>query len=285
LAYEDIAGFDAELLINISGLLRDHELTGPIKTRVFLDLDPVFVQVWHAQGVDVGLDGHTHHATVGQGLQETSIPLDRPWIPTLPPVVLEDWPYAQRLEHDAFTTVGNWRSYGSVHWRGELYGQKAHAVRRLLDLPQLTAERLMPAVAIHPAEEADLRALSDHGWQLADPAQVAATPERYKRFVAGSKGELALAKAGYVDSRCAWFSDRSACYLAAGRPVVAHDTGFGRFLPAGQGLLAFQTAQGAVTAIEEVCSDYSRHRRAARALAEEYLDSDLVLTRLLEAVL
>ena len=94
-----------------------------------------------------------------------------------------------------------------------------------------------------------------------------------------------MAKAGYVDSRCGWFSDRSACYLAAGRPVVAHDTGFGRFLPCGDGLLAFSTAAEAAAAIERVRSDYEHHRQASRALAEEHFDSDIVLTRLLEAVL
>lgn len=136
-----------------------------------------------------------------------------------------------------------------------------------------------------PAEEADLSLLDAWGWQLADPAQLAPTPADYHRFVTGSKGELGFAKAGYVDSRCGWFSDRSACYLAAGRPVVAHDTGFDRFLPTGEGLLAFRTADEAVANLDRVCSDYPRHRAAARQLAEEHLDSDVVLTRLLEAVL
>jgi hypothetical protein len=283
-AYDDIAEFDAELLVNISGLLRDPELLAPIPVRLFLDLDPVFVQIWDAQGADVGLDGHTHHATVGQGLPGSVVPLEHEWIPTVPPVVLEDWPVADTLDHDAFTTVGNWRSYGSVEWDGTVYGQKAHAVRRLLELPGLTTERLLPALGIHPDEVADLEALAKHGWELVDPAEVAGTPDDYKRFVTGSKGELCLTKAGYVDAESGWFSDRSACYLAAGRPVVAHDTGFGRFLPAGEGLLAFATPQEAAGAIDLVCADYEYHREAARAIAEEHLDSDRVLTTLLEAV-
>jgi hypothetical protein len=285
LDYGDIAAFQADLLVNISGLLRDREIRDPVPTRLFLDLDPVFIQIWHAQGVDMGLDGHTHFATVGQGLAGSRVPLDRDWTPTLPPVVLDEWQFADRVVHDAFTTVGNWRSYGSVEWRGGRYGQKAHAIRRLIDLPQLTQERLLPALAIHPAEHEDLRALTEHGWELLDPAQIVATPDSYRRFVSGSKGEIALAKAGYIDSACGWFSDRSACYLAAGRPVVAHDTGFGRFLPTGEGLLAFRTAREAAGALYRVSSNYPLHRQAARAVAEEHLDSDLVLTRLLEAVL
>lgn len=285
ISYEEIADFDADLLLNMSGLLRDRELTAGIGVRVFLDLDPVFVQLWHAQGVDFGLAEHTHHVTVGQDLARAGVPLEHRWISTLPPVVLGDWPFARGLEHDAFTTVGNWRSYGSIEADGAFYGQKAHAARRLLELPRLTSAPLLPALAIDPGEEADLRALREHGWRLADPARVAATPETYRRFVSGSKAELGLAKAGYVDSDCGWFSDRSACYLAAGRPVVAHDTGFGRALPVGEGLLAFGTAREAAAAIERVCADYERHRAAARELAERHLDSDVVLSRLLAEVM
>ncbi len=285
LPYERLAGFGAELLLNMSGLLRDRELTAPIPVRVFVDLDPVFVQLWHAQGVDMGFDGHTCHVTVGLRLEQTGLPLDRRWIPTLPPVVLDDWPPGAAIEHDAFTTVGNWRSYGSVEYGGVRYGQKAHSVRRLLELPRLSPAPLLPALAIDPGERDDLQALRAHGWRLADPAAVAATPDDYRRFVSGSKGEVGLAKAGYVDACSGWFSDRSACYLAAGRPVVAQDTGFRCALPVGEGLLAFDDAHAAARAIGDVCGDYERHRATARAIAEERLASGVVLGRLLERVL
>jgi hypothetical protein len=285
LAYDELAGFDPDLLLNISGLLREAELFAPIPTRVFLDLDPVFVQIWHAQGLDMGVDDHTHHVTVAQDLSAARIPVDRTWISTLPPVVLQEWPVGSTLETDAFTTVGNWRSYGSVQWKGVVYGQKGHAVRRLLELPRLCSEPLLVALAIDPEESSDLAALAEHGWQLADPARVAGTPADYRRFVAGSKGELGLTKAGYIDSRCGWFSDRSACYLASGRPVIAADTGFGRWLPTGDGLLSYGTAAEAATALRRVAADYAHHRDAARAIAVQHLDSDRVLTRLLEKVL
>jgi hypothetical protein len=285
LQYEALAGFCADLLLNVSGMLDDPELVASVPTRVFLDLDPAFNQIWHAQGLHPTLPHHTRHVTVGVRLAGSALPLDREWIPTLPPVVLSHWPLAAAVETDAFTTVGHWRSYGSAEWDGTAYGQRAHAVRRLLDLPALTDQPLLPALAIHSDEVEDLRALRAHGWQLADPAQVAATPERYRRFVAGSRGEIGFAKAGYVDSRCGWFSDRSACYLASGRPVVAQDTGFDVALPVGEGLIAYSTGAQAAAALDAVAADYERHRRAARALAEEHLDSDRVLSRLLEAVL
>ena len=277
---------EADVLFNVSGMLRDEELVGPPPLRVFLDLDPAFNQLWHAEGIEMGFDLHNRFATVGLGLGEPECPVPtggREWLETLPPVFLPRW--EQALEPGAaFTTVGNWRGYGSVEWEGRRYGQKAHSLRKLLALPQLTSERLAPALAIHPEETDDLSALRRHGWELVDPLAVAGSPARYAEFVRKAKGEIGIAKEGYVESRCGWFSDRSACYLASGRPVVAQDTGFPRHLPTGEGLLAFSTAEEAAAAIDEVAADYERHAAAARGLAEELFDSRLVLTRLLDRV-
>jgi glycosyltransferase involved in cell wall biosynthesis len=163
-----------------------------------------------------------------------------------------------------------------------MYGQKAHSMRSLFDLPARCGADFELALAIHPGEAPDLRALAEHGWSLTNPAEVAGTPAAYHAFVAASRGEFGVAKSGYVLSRCGWFSDRSACYLACGRPVVAQDTGYGAFLPVGEGLLSFTSVSDAAAAIDRVEGDYERHARAARQLAEEHLDSDVVLTRLIE---
>jgi hypothetical protein len=268
-----------DLLLNVSGMLRDERVLGQTPIRVYLDLDPVFNQLWHAQGEDVGLDGHTHHVTVGHRVPPTG----HDWIPTLPPVVLERWPVAERIETDAFTTVGNFRAYGSIEHEGVRYGQKAHSLRPLVDLPRRADERFALALDIHP-DEPDLATLREHGWEVLDPRAVAGTPERYAAFVRGSRAELGIAKEGYVVSQSGWFGDRSAAYLASGRPVVAQATGFGERLPVGAGLFAFADTDEAVAAIEGIRADYGRHARAARAIAEEHLDSRLVLTRLLRAV-
>jgi glycosyltransferase involved in cell wall biosynthesis len=137
---------------------------------------------------------------------------------------------------------------------------------------------------VHPDERPDLASLAENGWELVDPNVVAATPHAYRAFIQGSRAEIGIAKSGYVVSRCGWFSDRSACYLASGRPVVAQDTGFSQFIPTGEGLFAFDDEDGALAAIEAVRRDYARHSRAARQLAEEHLDSDRVLARLLGCV-
>jgi hypothetical protein len=229
--------------------------------------------------------GHTHFVTIGQaiGRPDCAVPTcGLRWITTPQPVVLAHWPVAESLTFDALTTVGNWRGYGSIRHGGVLYGQKAHSLREFISLPTLTDERFMLALAIHPDEARDLDALAENGWSLLDPRSVAGTPASYRSFIQGSRAEFGIAKSGYVASRCGWFSDRSVCYLASGRPVIAQETGFSRFLPTGQGLFAFDTLDDVLAALDELKRDYARHARAARALAEEHFDSDRVLTRLLQ---
>ena len=274
----------ADVLLNVSGMLTDDDVLAEVPVRVYLDLDPAFVQLWHLGGIDMRLDAHTHFVSVSDAIGKTIPDCGRRWISTLPPVVLDQWPLAERVEHDALTTVANWRGYGSIEHEGAHYGQKAHSVRPLFDLPRHVAKRIALALAIHPGETADLAALREHGWDLLDPA-LASTPEGYRAFVQGSWAELGIAKSGYVVSDSGWFSDRSACYLASGRPVVAQDTGFGRRLPTGAGLFAFAGVDDVVAAVGELEADYDRHRRAARAVAEEHLAADRVLTRLLDRVL
>jgi hypothetical protein len=286
LPYAEIERFarEADLLLNVSGMLRDDRLLEPIPVRAFVDLDPGFNQVWAAEGFDFGLDRHTHCVTVGTriGAPDCAVPtLGRSWVPTLPPVALASWSPAAGAGR-AWTTVGNWRSYGSPTHEGVRYGQRAHSMRELIELPRRSDARFELALAIHPDERDDLAALGENGWGLVDPLAVADTPASYARFVRGSRGELGIAKQGYVASRGGWFSDRSAAYLASGRPVVAQDTGFGAALPTGVGLLAFADVDGATAAIEEVEADLDRHRRAARELAAEYFDAKRVLPALLE---
>jgi hypothetical protein len=277
----------ADILINISGMLTDMALIGHIPRRVYLDLDPGFNQLWHMSGIDMRFAGHTHFVTVGQavGGPGCAVPTcGLRWITTWQPVVLPFWPAAGPVVHDGLTTVGNWRGYGSIEHEGVFYGQKAHSLRRFLTLPTLARERFLLALAIHADEQSDLAALTQNGWILLAPERVAHTPAHYRRFIQGSKAEFGIAKSGYVLSRCGWFSDRSVCYLASGRPVIAQETGFSPFLPSGMGLLAFESSDDVLAGIAALQADYGAHARAARALAEEYFDSDKVLTRLLDLV-
>lgn len=278
----------ADILLNISGMLRDPVLTEPIPRRVFLDLDPAFNQMWQAQGIDMGFDRHSHFATIAWNIGQAGCTVPtcgRTWITTPQPIVLAQWPVASEIVHDGLTTVAHWRSYGSVTHDGIFHGQKAHAWRELTAVPTLTAEKCLPALAIHPDEVRDLAALRDAGWQLLDPAEHCGTPADYRRFVQGSKAELAIAKSGYVLSQCGWFSDRSVCYLASGRPVIAHDTGFTSRVPTGAGLFSFATTDDILAAIDAINADYPRHRRTAREIAEAQFDSHRVLPALLDGIL
>lgn len=282
------AARSSDLLINISGMLTDAALFEVIPRRVYLDLDPAFNQLWHAvEGIDVRFEGHTHFVTVGCsiGTPECHVPTcGRMWLPTLPPIMLSNWPMTPGRPGAAWTTVGNWRGYGSIEYHGVRYGQKVHSFRRFMELPGRTHARFRPALSIHPAEVNDLDALCANAWDVADPAAVAGTPDRYRQFIQGSKGELGIAKSGYVESQCGWFSDRSVCYLASGRPVVAQDTGFARCLPTGEGLFAFSTVDEAVDAIEAASIDYDRHCRRAREIAEAHFRAELVLSTLLQDI-
>jgi glycosyltransferase involved in cell wall biosynthesis len=276
----------ADVLVNISGLLADEALIENVSLRVYLDLDPAFTQLWQAaEGIDMRFGAHSHFVTVGQaiGRPGCNVPTcGRRWITTPQPVVLESWPFAGHITHNALTTVANWRGYGSIEHGGVFYGQKAHSWREFFFVPTLTEETFAPALAIHPEESKDLDALHANGWHLIDPARVASSPDDYQRFVQGSKAEFGIAKSGYVAARCGWFSDRSACYLASGRPVIAQETGFSRFLHTGAGLFAFETIDDVLESIENLNGDYERHAWAARAVAEEYFDSERVLDRLLD---
>ncbi|MGA2658856.1 MAG: hypothetical protein ABSH34_15245 [Verrucomicrobiota bacterium] len=278
----------ANMLINISGMLTDPALLAPIPVRIYLDLDPAFNQLWSAvQGIDMRFAGHTHFVTIGQAIGEPgcSVPTcGLKWLQTFQPVVLERWPVATRIDHDALTTIGNWRGYGSIEHEGVIYGQKAHSLRRFFALPTMTKEEFVLALAIHPNETTDQAALAQNGWRLLDPARVANTPASYQQFIQGSKAEFGIAKSGYVASQCGWFSDRSVCYLASGRPVIAQETGFSRYVPTGEGLFAFNTSGDVLKAIESLRAHYPKHAAAARAIAKEYFDSDQVLSQLLQKV-
>lgn len=279
------AATGADLLINVSGML-DGELAEAPGRRVFLDLDPAFIQLWHAsEGIDMGFDRHDRFVTVGLSLGEPDCPVPTcglDWITTPQPVVLDHWPAVPPPVAGPITTIGNLRGYGSIEWDGRLYGQKVHSMRELYPLPEHVQDPVVLAMSVHPDERDDLGELRRYGWGLEDPVAVAGDPALYAAFIRRSKAEIGIAKSGYVHSRVGWFSDRSVCYLASGRPVVAQDTGFGRHLPVGEGLLSFTGVEDAAAALAEVGDDLPRHSAAARAIAEDVFASDRVLTTLLD---
>jgi hypothetical protein len=254
---------------------------------VFVDLDPGYTQVWHAQGV-APLRPHDHWYTVGSliGTPGCSIPTGAlPWRPICQPVVLGDWPVQPAGAFERFTTVAAWRGpYGPVEHDGAVWGPKAHEFRRFLALPARAPGAFEVALEIDEADAKDRSALEEHGWRLVDPAVVAGTAEAFRSYVQASSAECSPAQAVYVHTRSGWFGDRTVRYLASGRPALVQDTGFSAALPVGEGLVPFTTLDSAVRGAEAIAADYERHCRAARALAEEYFAAPVVLGRLCEEV-
>jgi hypothetical protein len=275
------------LLLNISGHLTLHPIMRRLRRKAFLDLDPGYTQFWYASGnAGARLSGHDVHFTIGEniGTPDCAIPTgDIRWRHTRQPIVLtpglrEESPWAGR-----FTTVASWRgSYGPVQYGSTTFGVKVHEFRKFIGLPERSAGEFEIALDIDPADERDLIALRDHGWHVVDPRSRVPDPQSFDDYISGSDAEWSAAQSVYVATNSGWFSDRTVRYLAAGKPAVVQDTGFSRNLRVGEGLIAFRTLEEAVHGVNAIGRDPHHHQRAARALAEEYFDSNLVVGRLLD---
>ena len=276
----------AEALFNVMGYLNDEEILSKCRRKVFIDIDPGFGQMWRDLGLHDAFAGHDAFVTLGQniGMSDCAIPtcgLD--WIPMPQPVVLDQWPAQPVAGDGAFTSIGAWRGpNGPIEYRGRTYGLRAHEFRKFVRLPSVCIDtEFEMALDIHPAETNDIELLRSSGWSLVDPKAVAGGPAEYRNYVTRSKAEFMVPKQIYVDTNSGLLSDRSAYYLASGRPVLARETGIGHLYPTGKGLVTFTTLEEAAAGVEMINRDYARHAAAARAIVEEYLDSDKVLTDLL----
>ena len=308
----------ADLLVNISGNLTVDPLKSRFRKRLFVDLDPGYTQFWHSAGLaEDQLCNHHFYFTIGEniGRPECGIPIaDIRWRPVRQPVVLDEWPVVadapvatspRGADAEAaqagptasgdslysksgprrFTTVASWRGpYGRVMHNGVQFGVKAHEFRKFRELPARSDQAFEIALDVHPADRADVDALLEGGWRIADPKLAAPDPIAFRRYIQESSAEFSVAQGVYVDTGSGWFSDRSVRYLASGKPVLVQDTGFGRTYPVGCGLVAFRTLDEAVRGAERISRDYAGHARAAREIAEGFFDSDKVLTTLLQTI-
>ena len=299
----------ADLLINVSGTLKRPSDYRQVRRLAYIDSDPVFTQVKLklARGQTKfrkRVNAHDVHFSFGECLSEAVPTTGHCWRATRTPIVLSEWrPAMPRREK--FTTVMNWASYKPLRYSRHFYGQKDVEFQRFIELPRKvnptaievalsktqhlnwqTDARSLPPTALEfvcsQAKWTPSDLLAHMGWRVVDPLQVCPDLDSYREYIESSKAEWSVAKNGYVLGRPGWFSCRSACYLAAGRPVVVQETGFSKVLPVGAGLLPFTTMEEAAAAVHEVNGNYAQHAKAARAIAEEYFDSSKVLTRLID---
>jgi hypothetical protein len=279
---------DSPLLLNVMGFFNDPGLLERARRRVFVDIDPGFGQMWRELGLHDPFAGHDDFVTLGRNIGSPGCAIPTcglKWATMPQPVVLERWP-AVLTAGGPFTSIGAWRGpNGPVEFQGVTYGLRVHEFRQFAELPRrCPAAAFEMALDIHPDDARDLRLLQDCDWTLIDPRSVAGTPAAYRQYIAGSGAEFMVPKQMYVRSNSGLLSDRSAYYLASGKPVLARDTGLAALYPTGLGLLTFTTLEQAIAGVEAINSNYARHARAARELAEEFFDSDKVLAGLLDAL-
>ncbi len=276
----------ATAIVNLSGATAPRAEHKQAATLVYVETDPVYEQMNVTLGDQPSLgflSAHDVLFTYGENIGTPGCPVPTAgftWHATRPPVVMECWAGDADPAARAFTTVASFANAGKdITYEGVTYQWSKHGnFLRFLDLPRHTSQPFVMAMKPDPTNEPRVRAA---GWELADPGATSRDIDAYREFIRTSRGEFTVAKDIYVRPRSGWFSDRSVCYLAAGRPVVTQDSGFGTRIPTGEGLFAYATADEAVDALARINADYRRHSAAARRIAGEHFGAETVLRRLL----
>ena len=277
---------ESDAFLNVTGAqeIREEHMACP--RRIYVESDPFSAQVRVAQG-DAGtiaaLDAHDAHFSFGEnlGAPDCDVPIERyRWLPTRQPVAIDLWESSQP-PGDAYRTITTWHNKGkSIVYRDDIYyWTKDREFIKYLDLPRRIGAPLELATGV---DEPTRHCLLEHGWRQVNSVDVSRDPERYRAYIQGSRGEFTVARDQYVRPNTGWFSDRSACYLAAGRPVITQETGFSRVLPTGEGLFAFRTMDEILAAIEAIERDYAFHSRRALDVAVECFAAEKVLGSLME---
>ncbi len=284
----------ADVLANVSGACWLRPETAAIPLKLFLDGDPMFTQIGLATDPESEyakrVSSHERHFSFGLNIGQKACEVPTAglhWRPTVQPIALDYWnpaspaPTTPHIADGAWTTVMNWASYAPKDFQGKKYGQKDIEFERFFDLPQISDEKFVLAMGQGVGNKRPTEMLESKGWHIIEPDTYLPDYTTYHDFLSRSKGEWSIAKNGYVTSRSGWFSCRSACYLAAGKPVVVQDTGWSDHLPSGDGAIAFNTPEQAAKALDLINKNYTHHSAAARAYAEKYFDAARVCEDLL----
>jgi hypothetical protein len=289
---------EADVLINLTGSTRLSELSQDyrrVPVRVYLETDPVIRQIQVANGDPAAIDllgEHTHHFTYGEniGAPDCGVPAaDHNFRATRQPIIMDWWTEdvsdGAADDRSTYTTIGNWAQVGNdLEWKGERYSWSKHLeFLKFIDLPRRAPQQFELALLCKTAEDAEaIPLLTSYGWRVRDALSVSKHIEPYRNYIRGSRAEFTVAKDQNIRLRSGWFSDRSACYLAAGRPVVTQDTAFDKLSGSGRGLFAFKGMDDVLSAIDAIETNYDAQCRAAREVASEHFAAEKVLSRLMQ---
>jgi hypothetical protein len=280
---------ESDAVINLCGATspREEHLANPM--MVYLETDPGLLQVQIERGDPTVMPNVSAHKlfftyAYNLGQPDCRIPASGvTWHPTRPPVLLDEWhPGVGPANPAAFTTVGTWRNKGKDVEVGDTtyYWSKHVNFAKVLDVAGRAHQPIELATDINSGPDYEHAVAG--GFTFRPVVPMSLDIDEYREYISSSRGEFTVAKDLYVRTRSGWFSDRTVCYLAGGRPVITQFTGFEKYIPTGTGLLGFDDADGAVDAIRAVNADYPRHAKAAREIAHEYFDALKLLDEIAE---
>jgi hypothetical protein len=278
---------EADAFLNVTGAqeIREEHMACP--RRIYVESDPFVYQVKVADGdcsIIKKLEPHDTFFTFGENIGEPDcdIPVKRfKWLPTRQPVVMDLWENPYGYDGSAYNTITTWHNKGkNIEYNGETYyWTKDREFEKFIELPKKRKVHFELAAGV---DEEVRRRLVENSWQQINSVKVSKDPDNYKQYIQQSRGEFTVARDQYVRPNTGWFSDRSVCYLAAGRPVITQETGFSKFLPTGKGLFSFRTMEDVLAAVDEIESDYESNCRAAVEIAGEYFAAEKVVGSLME---
>ena len=276
---------DFDLLINLSASNPIRDWMQHVPIRALIDTDPLFTQIRNLQDPTRNTLTLSHNKLFSFGenihLSNCNIPDDGfHWLPTRQPIVLDLWENFYSIKEERFTSIMQWKSYASLEYKGVKYGLKSDSFSCIEKIPLKSHCKFEMALG---GEDVPRKGLREKNWILINPLEVSKNPWNYQKYIQHSKGELSVAKHGYVVSNSGWFSERSACYLASGRPVITQETGFSNWMETGTGVMGFKDEKQALDALEMVNSNYKSHCQKALELAHEYFDAKKILKQLINS--
>ena len=278
---------EADAFLNVTGAQEIRDEHRAIKRRIYVESDPFAAQIKVAQGDSGMIDMlavHDRHFSFGEnlGAPDCALPIEKfHWLPTRQPVAVELW-NNDTQGGAAYSTITTWHNKGkNIEWRGDTwYWTKDREFEKFLDLPRRRPSLTFELATSVPDDVRKL--LRDHGWRQTGSVEISRNADLYREYIRKSRGEFTVARDQYVRPNTGWFSDRTACYLAAGRPVITQETGFSKFLPPGRGLFGFRTMDDILAAVDAIESDYAGICRAAAEIAHEYFAAEKVVGSLMQ---